>query len=149
MTIDKNGRIYALGQNGIYASSTTNQAVSNWQMAVSLQDKGSALLFVVDEQGGLWLASRETGKLWHYANGKETALGQQFQSQALSALYANDRLWAIDQNTLALYTDRAWRHIPTPAIGNIIKLAGESDGRIWLISDSGIAVYDPALDQQP
>jgi hypothetical protein len=145
VTVVPNGRIYLLGQDGIYASSTT----SNWQLIMSLHDKGTGRLFAADKRGGLWVASRETGELWHYVNGKETALGQQFPPQALAVLYADDRLWAIDRNTLALYADGTWRYIPTPRLGNISQLAGGPDGRIWLMGDAGVAVYDPAADKQP
>jgi ligand-binding sensor domain-containing protein len=139
-----NGVMYIDLQTGV----SHRYEEAGWQMIMSLHDK-SAPLFTVDKQGGSWVASRETGELWHYANGKEAALSQQFPPHGLSALHATDQLWAVDRNTLALYVDDTWRHIPTPMLGNISRLAGSPDGRIWLMGDRGIAVYDPAADRRP
>ena len=142
----RDGSLFAVGTHHIFAYQQVTTTLA-WKEVAAVP--GNNPVIAPDNHGGVWLVSRETGSLWHYAHGEETLLGQQSEPQALSALYANDRLWAIDQNTLAFYANGEWRHIPTAAIGNISELTGGPDGRLWLSGDRGVAVYDPRKDQQP
>ncbi len=114
-----------------------------------------------DQHGGLWLGSQKLGTLWYYQAGQLTSFGQPFDANGLNYLLvdSHDQLWAAYSDRLLRY-DRGerseWHTIASP-VYDIDRIAASPDGRIWItgrrsvsvISDASIAVYDPALDQQP
>ena len=114
-----------------------------------------------DKQGGLWIGSYYTGQVWYYRNKQATPFIRPYVNRVVQQLYVDDqdRLWAsipsreggqtVNENdVVAVYDDRTWRHISAP-VGAIRKLTGGPDGRIWVIGDRGIAVYDPSADKGP
>ena len=103
-----------------------------------------------DKQGGIWVASREKGGLWHYKSGRLTPYGQRFKEHSLQQITVDsqNRLWAALSDTLHVYDGKTWRCIETP-LRQIGELTNGPDGRIWIVGDIGIAVYNPAADKQP
>lgn len=107
------------------------------------------LALAADRQNNVWIAWRQTGQLWRYRAGELTSLGQPFDPGGVG-LYVDrqDRLWASVNDMLAVYDGQRWRHIPAP-VGAIRKLVDGPDGRLWVLGDGGIAVYNPAADPRP
>jgi ligand-binding sensor domain-containing protein len=156
VTASSNGTIYALGRQGLYShvvTSLTNvmdAPVREWRLLAPLPTNVAQYTLAVDKQGRVWIGSRELGELWRYQAGEFTWLGQQFEKGELRQLYVDQqgRLWSGLDDDLAIRNGKTWQRIATPA-GVIRKITGSSDGRIWIVGDKGIAMYDPAADKQP
>jgi hypothetical protein len=113
-----------------------------------------------DNQGGVWIGLCDQHELWHYQGGKLMLYRKRDELVSLGAtistvfcpkqLYvdARSRLWAGMMGLLVVNDGQGWRNIPL-SVGMISKLTGGPDGRIWVIGDKGIGVYDPAADKQP
>jgi ligand-binding sensor domain-containing protein len=136
--------VYALGPEGLYV-----RVVMGPRSEFRPVGAKGADLIAADKQGGVWVASRATGWIWHYANGKLTPHGQEFYGDALQQLTVDsrNRLWAALNEALSVY-DNSWRSIATP-LHQIRELTSGPDGRIWIVGDIGIAVYNPAASKQP
>ena len=148
VVIDSDGTVYAGGPDGLYAYTG-----SEWRRVVQEDVTAAA----ADRQGGLWIASREQGKLWYFKSRRLTPYGQQFGEQALWYLTVDNRncLWAAFSNVLLLYNGKVWRRI-SPPLWDIDRMTSGPDGRIWVTGrnswatiHNAIAVYDPAADKQP
>lgn len=111
-----------------------------------LNDSQSA----ADRQGGIWIAITGQPDLWHYANGQVSTLGHPLDGKSISGLHVDGHgwLWEVGSDQqLAVYDGRAWRTITTPDLGSMRRITSDPDGRLWLVGDHGIAVYDPAKDK--
>jgi streptogramin lyase len=105
-----------------------------------------------DRHGGFWLTTTNRGNLWHYVNGQFAAVEHPFRATWITTLQVDqaDRLWAANlYGQLAVYDGQQWRTFSTPGIGTVYRIAAASDGRLWFGGNQGIALYDPAQDQQP
>jgi len=60
-----------------------------------------------------------------------------------------DQLWAEVGQALMINNGSAWRTITLPIAMTNRKLTSDPDGRIWIIGDEGVAVYNPAADKRP
>ena len=146
---DSNGTVYAGGSSGLYS-----YLDSEWKQVAVVDVTVAA----ADKQGGLWLASRLQGELWHYTAGQLTAFGQRFNANGVLNLIVDNqnRLWATYTDALVRCDRENWQYIHSPVL-DIDRIATDPAGRIWvtgrrstsLLSDAAIAVYDPALEPQP
>jgi hypothetical protein len=144
VAIGSNSTVYALGPEGLYMRVVMGPR-SEFR---PLGAKGADLI-AADKRGGVWVASRETGWMWHYMGGKLTPHGPEFYGGALQQLTVDrqNRLWVALDESLSVY-DNSWRSIATP-LRQIRELTGGPDGRIWIAGDLGVAVYDPVRDELP
>lgn len=145
VVIGSEGTIYALGPEGLYV-----RVVMGPRSEFRPIGAKGAELIVADKQGGVWVAARGTGKLWHYGKGRLTPSNGQFGLNELQqiAVDIQNRLWAALNGALLVYDGKSWRSLATP-MRQISELASGPDGRIWIVGDIGIAVYDPAADKLP
>lgn len=148
VVIGSDGTVYAGGPDGLYVYTG-----SNWRRVVQKDVTAAA----ADRQGGVWIASREQGRLWYYKSGQVMPYGQPFGEEALWYLTVDNRnrLWAAFSNVLLLYNGKTWRRI-SPPLWDIDRMTSSPDGRIWVTGRNSwatmhntIAVYDPAADKQP
>lgn len=148
VVIGSDGTVYAGSPDGLYVYTG-----SQWRRVVHEDVTAAA----ADRQGGLWIASREQGKLWYFKSGRLMPYGQQFGEQALWYLTVDNRnrLWAAFSNVLLLYNGKAWWRI-SPPLWDIDRMTSGPDGRIWVTGRNSwatmhntIAVYDPAADKLP
>jgi ligand-binding sensor domain-containing protein len=145
VVVGSDGTVYALGPEGLY-----RRVVVGPRSEFRPVGAKGANLIVADKQGGIWVASREKGSLWHYKSGRLMPLGRQFQERSLRQITVDrqNRLWVALSDVLLFFNGKTWRRIATP-LRQIRELTGGPDGRIWIVGDIGIAVYDPAADKQP
>jgi ligand-binding sensor domain-containing protein len=145
VVVGSDGTVYAVGPEGLYM-----RVVMGPRSEFRPVGAKGADLIAADKRGGVWVASRETGWMWHYAGGKLTPHGPEFYGGALQQLTVDsqNRLWAALNESLSVYDGMSWRGIATP-LRQIRVLTSGPDGRIWLVGDIGVAVYDPAADKQP
>ena len=149
VVVDSTGKLYARVQNGFYANID-----GAWQPLMST----NVTVAAADQHGSLWLGSQKLGTLWYYQAGQLTSFGQPFDANGLNYLLvdSHDQLWAAYSDRLLRYTHGEWQTIASP-VYDIDRIVAGPDGRIWItgrrsvsvISDASIAVYDPAVDQQP
>ena len=139
------GAVYAVGPEGLY-----KRVVMGPRSEFRPVGAKGADLIAANKRGGIWVASREKGDLWHYKSGKLTPYGHQFTERSLQKITVDsqNRLWTALSDALLLYDGKTWRRIETP-LRQIRELSSGPDGRIWIVGDIGIAVYDPAADKQP
>jgi ligand-binding sensor domain-containing protein len=141
LTLDSNGTLYAARATGLYKWTDTD-----WQLVVPAN-----VTAVADKAGGVWVASPDQGKLWHYASGQLITRTLPFDTSAppYMTVDSQNRLWAAQDNQRMLwqYDGATWRSVQTPLA--IQGLANGPDGRIWLSGYQGIAAYNPARDRQP
>lgn len=142
MTMGTDGTLYILGTDGLRAYASTS---SEWRLVASLK----ATAIAADQQGGVWIGSGETGELRHYQSGQVELFGKPFDKWELQRLFVDsrNRLWAV-AGGLRFYDGQAWRSLLL-SVGAIRELTSGSDGRVWVLGASGVAVYDPAGDKQP
>jgi len=145
VVVGSEGTVYALGPEGLY-----KRVIMGPRSEFRPVGAKGADLIAADKRGGIWVASREKGSLWHYKSGRLTPHGQQFTERSLQQITVDsqNRLWAALSDTLQVYDGKSWRRIATP-LRQIRELTGGPDGRIWIVGDIGIAVYDPAAGKQP
>jgi ligand-binding sensor domain-containing protein len=157
--IDGAGVVYARGDSNrlyrfvpfIASSGTLSQT---WQ-PVAQPDR--QLVLGADAQEGQWAVDCQTGEVWRERAGTVTALGKVFTELPDSDCNYSYRwhfdsrswLWAYDGVNLFRYDGQAWQAMHQPNIGFIADMTTGPDGRVWFVGDRGIAVYDPARDQQP
>ena len=174
LTLDVDGTPYILGPHGVYSHSiesaddltptlpagqplTPQQVITSWQPITAINqfpDIAAVLphvLITADRNHGLWIAAPPTGEVWHYAAGQITSYGPQGRTGIMVDLHVDDadRLWLLSENTLVMFDGQTWHNIATPDIGFPGRVTSAPDGRIWLIGQSGLAVYDPTKDTQP
>jgi ligand-binding sensor domain-containing protein len=102
--------------------------------------------------GGIWLAIIDQPDLWHYAKGRVTMLAHPLSGRDVLGLYIDQRgwLWEVGNGQqLAVYDGQNWRTIAMPDLGTVKRIAGAPDGRLWVVGERGVAVYDPKLDKRP
>jgi ligand-binding sensor domain-containing protein len=58
-------------------------------------------------------------------------------------------LWIHDGVNLFRYNGQAWQSAHQPNVGPIQDMTTGPDGRVWVVGDRGVAVYDPMADKQP
>jgi len=145
VVIGSDGTVYGVGPEGLY-----RRVVIGPRSEFRPVGAKGANRIAADKQGGIWVASREKGGLWHYKSGRLTPHGQQFKERSLQQITVDsqNRLWAALSDTLHVYDGKTWQRIETP-LRQIRELTSGPDGRIWIVGDIGIAVYDPAADKQP
>jgi ligand-binding sensor domain-containing protein len=141
VVIGSDGTVYTLEWDGLYA-----YAGSEWQRVLEI----NASVIVPGRQSGVWIASRARDKLWYYKAGQVTPYGLQFDEHVMQSMAVDNqnRLWAVSGDVLSVFDGKNWRSVSTP-MRQIRELVGGPDGRIWLVGDLGVAVYDPAKDKQP
>jgi ligand-binding sensor domain-containing protein len=140
---DSGGTLYVLGRRGLYSADVAD--AREWRLLASLPANVSQYSLAADQQGRMWIGSRELGELWRYQADGLIGFDQQFDVGKLRQLYADraGRLWASLDDELAIRDGKTWQRIATP-VGVIRKITGGPDGRIWVWGSQGIAVYDPA-----
>jgi len=143
VVIGSDGTVYAVGPEGLYM-----RVIMGPRSEFRPVGAKGADLIAADKQGGIWVASREKGGLWYYKSGRLTPYGQQFKERSLQQITADsqNRFWAALSDMLPVYDGKAWRRITTP-LRQIRELTSGPDGRIWIVGDIGIAVYNPAMDK--
>ncbi len=77
-----------------------------------------------------------------------------WSSAVFNAVYSlavqNDRLWVANlYRQLAVYDGQHWRTFPTPGIGTVNCITDAPNGQLWFAGGQGVALYDPAQDNQP
>jgi ligand-binding sensor domain-containing protein len=162
LTIGADGTPYILGTHGVYSHTTIltgnlEAPLTDWLPITTINQSLSRAvtapdgLIAADRKRGLWIASIVTGEVWHYTADHITSFGQHIQPDTLNSLHVDtaDRLWLLGQNTLVMFDGRTWRNISAPDIGYVSRITSSPDGRIWLIGQRGIAVYDPTRDATP
>jgi ligand-binding sensor domain-containing protein len=159
--IGGDGVVYAGSHAQLYrfvastpSSSTTTQT---WQNVGAMQPNQQIALGA-DAQGGLWTVNCSTGDVWREQAGSVTVFDKVFvESTALAPScpaayrwYFDSRswLWVYDGVNLFRYDDRAWKPAHQPNVGHIQDMTAGPDGRVWLVGDRGVAVYDPTADEQ-
>jgi streptogramin lyase len=161
MTSD--GSFYALSSGGLIAYPRTSALAGETtapprRLVASIPNLGDYPILVADKRGGVWIAACQQHALWHYQNGKLTLPSQSAEWQSLGLadtfcprqLYVDDqnRLWISVEGGLIMGDQQTFRHIPL-SVGTISRLTSGPDGRIWVIGDKGVGVYDPKADKLP
>ncbi len=151
-SISPDGTVYAAGLRGLYAYTGTVNAAGDLILEWRLACEQKVTFFAADKQGGVWVASREPDKLWYWKSGQATPRDLPSDKEMLLLLTVDNqnRLWAVQGNTLTVYDGTNWRSIGVPI--DYYKIRGlicGPDGRIWVLGADAIAVYDPAVDKQP
>ena len=59
-----------------------------------------------------------------------------------------NQLWVSTSSGLLRFDGHDWQTISAP-ISSVHPMATGPDGRVWFASQQGVAVYDPAQDEQP
>jgi hypothetical protein len=162
----RDGTIYALDNRGVIAYTGTQpldgaSALPQWHVVAPMQVSTSdRLVLAGDNQGGVWIGLYDKHELWHYQGGRLVLYRRRDQVVPLGAtistafcplqMYVDgqDRLWVGMLGLLVVDDGRGWQNIPL-SVGMISKLTGGPDGRIWVIGEKGVGVYDPAADKQP
>jgi ligand-binding sensor domain-containing protein len=150
VAIGADGVVYALGPQGLYAYAgksidrASGEIASEWRLIFSEELNALA----ADRQSGVWIASAKNGKVWHYKDGQ--LLSPYLHQIALRqiAVDMQNCLWGQFDNEVMVYDGKIWHYIKSP-IGPVRELTSGLDGRVRLISDEGVAVYDPAKDKRP
>lgn len=152
VTFGADGTVYVLESGDLYAYAGTSSVGASGEQELEwrLVAARNVDLMAADKQGGVWIASRNDGLLWYYKNGQVTQLGQQFDARALQQLTVDsrNRLWGAAGSVLSVYDGKSWLSTGTP-MRQIRELTSGPDGRIWIVGEIGIAVYDPAADKLP
>jgi streptogramin lyase len=162
LTIGADGTPYLLSTSGVYShtvmlSGNLDLPLTDWQPITTINQSLSQAvtmpdgLIAADRKRGLWIASITTGEVWNYTGDHITPFGQHIQPNTLTNLYvdAADRLWLIGQDTLVMFDGRTWRNISAPDVGYVSRITSSPDGRLGLIGQHGIAVYDLTRDATP
>lgn len=157
LSIAADGTLYVFGVSGIYSHSNEltgnlDLPLTDWQPVAAINEPLHASLdaagglIAADPIGGLWIGSLSTGEIWHYAGNHLTSAGRHFDEYQLSYLYVDraDRLWAAGLDKLMMFDGQTWHAFKSPGLGFVSKMFGGPDGRIWLVGQQGIAVYDPS-----
>ena len=136
------GTVYATGRDGLYVYA----GGAEWRNVF----KTDVTMLAADRQNGIWFVSNLRSQLWYYKDDQVTAHSQPFQKRVLQSLTvdSHSRLWASLGDKLQVYDGKNWRDV-APPMRQIRELASGPDGRIWIVGDLGVAVYDPAMDRQP
>ena len=58
-------------------------------------------------------------------------------------------LWVYDGVNLFRFDGQAWQPANQPKVGTVQDMTSGPDGRVWIVGERGVAIYDPALDHQP
>jgi ligand-binding sensor domain-containing protein len=163
--IDGAGVVYARGDSNrlsrfvpiIILSGTLSQT---WQPVA--QPDGQ-LVLGADAQNRQWTVDCRTGEVWREQtenvsapNGGSTkfvtAFGTVFAESTSSRLCAaayrwhfdsRSWLWVYDGVNLFRYDGQAWRPAHQPRVGTVQDMTSGPDGRVWIVGDRGVAVYDP------
>ena len=148
------GDLYAAGDAGLFLFTATpsrnpTQVSLPWRW-VEPSPRGNHVI-AADKRNGVWIGSPRTGALWHYLSGDWIPIGDVFEKARLNNLHVDnqDQLWAEVGQALMINNGSAWRTITLPIAMTNRKLTSDPDGRIWIIGDEGVAVYNPAADKRP
>jgi len=155
IVLSTGGDLYATGDAGLFLftgkalQGTSGNTGLRWRW-VNPSPRGDHVI-AADRHNGVWIGSPKTGALWHYQAGDWVSAGDVFQRSRLNYLYVDsrDQLWADVGQALMVYNGKTWHTITLPIAMTDRRLTGGPDGRIWIIGDEGVAVYDPAADRQP
>ena len=125
-----------------------------WDIVDSTQSVQQASLGA-DAQGGLWTVNCPTGEVWRTQASHITTFGKIFAPAAFCLptyrWYFDTRswLWVYDGADLHRYDGQAWHTARQPDVGDIQDMTTGPDGRVWIVGDHGVAVYEPAIDELP
>lgn len=156
--IDGAGVVYARGDSHqlhrfVSLPSSSGTLSQTWQ---PVAQPDWQLVLGADTQGGQWTIDCRTGEVWRERAGTITAFDKVFTALPDSDCnYAyrwyfdsHSWLWVYDGVNLFRYAGKAWRTMHQPEVGFIADMTTGPDGRVWIVGDRGIAVYDPAADKQ-
>jgi ligand-binding sensor domain-containing protein len=155
IVLSTSGDLYAAGDAGLFlfpvtpSQGPTGKASLPWHW-VNPSPRGNHVI-AADQRNGVWIGSPKTGALWHYLGGDWIPVGDIFEKTRLNYLYVDsrDQLWANIGQALMVNDSSTWHTITLPIAMTGRKLTSGSDGRIWIIGDEGVAVYNPAVDKWP
>jgi hypothetical protein len=158
--IDGAGVVYARGYSNqlrrfaAFTSSSSSISPTGQFFNVAQSDGQSVL--GADAQNGLWTVDCRTGEVWRDQAGNVMAFGKVFAESlypcpASYRWYFDSRswLWVHDGVNLFRYDGQAWKTMYPPGVGFIADMTTGPDGRVWIVGERGIAVYDSAQDTQP
>jgi ligand-binding sensor domain-containing protein len=132
-------------------SQSTKTVSSTWQFIEgNIRDERIAL--GTDAQGGLWTMTTQTRDVWREHAGTETAFGRIIPGNLWPEYWYFDSrswVWLYDYADLLLYNGQTWQPARQPDVGPIRDMASDPDGRVWLVGDHGVAVYDPSHAATP
>ncbi|MBN2003129.1 MAG: hypothetical protein JXA21_07200 [Anaerolineae bacterium] len=140
------GAVYSIGEKrlNVYTGTTQSMIVSRVDIAVTPHLQAIA----GDSHGGVWINEYNTSHVWYMRDGHQTQLEGAPEDVIGVIVDAQDRLWMYTQNSLVVYDGNKVTKIGAPLRG-IFKISLGPDGRVWVISESGVAVYNPNAAGRP
>jgi ligand-binding sensor domain-containing protein len=102
-----------------------------------------------DNHGGVWVT--QSAEIRHYPDGFSFVLDPEVAGFRSYRIFADQRsnLWIATEDKLYLYDGKDLRLIASPPISPVGAMSAAPDGRLWFAGQRGVAVYDPAGDNQP
>lgn len=150
--IDGAGVVYARGDSNqlhrfVALASSSGTLSQTWQPVA--QPSGQ-LVLGADAQDGQWTVDCRTGEVWRERAGSVTAFGKVFTALPGSDCNYSYRwyfdarswLWVYDGVDLLHFNGQAWQSAQQPEVGYIQDMTTGPDGRVWIVGDRGVAVYD-------
>lgn len=101
-------------------------------------------------EGRIWCGGRDN--LWEFTGTEWQAVRSGFEQTHCILAAKDGRMWVGSDGGVHRYSASEWMQqgveegLPGPAV---LELVEDAEGRIWAGTSRGIAVHDPAADQEP
>jgi ligand-binding sensor domain-containing protein len=148
LSIGSDGSVYAAGVSGeLWVYSPTART---WRFVAHIKKSiNESESITADNHGGVWVT--QSAEIRHYPDGFSFVLDPEVAGFRSYRIFADQRsnLWIATEDKLYLYDGKDLRLIASPPISPVGAMSAAPDGRLWFAGQRGVAVYDPAGDNQP